>query len=464
MVVKLPPRPPGWRWLTGHLGEFSRDRLGFMVRCAREYGDMTRIRLGHHRVYLANHPDLVEEVLVAKSRHFIKHFALRLNPEILGKGLLTSEGDFWLRQRRLIQPAFVRSRLAAYGPAMVAAADRVLDEWQPGEARDVAKEMARITLDIAAKTLFDADAHGSAGEVSGALQYMLDSYLVRFNRFLLPVPTWLPTPRNIAVRRARLRLDAIIYGYIRRRRQCGEDKGDLLSILLHARDEGDGTGMTDRQVRDEAMTLFLAGHETTALALSWTWYLLATNPEAEQRLMAELRQTLAGRTPTVADLPQLRYAEAIVMESMRLRPPIYAFGREALDDCEIGGFHVPKKATILMSQWVVQRDPRWWSEPEKFQPERWLDDRVHDIPKYAYFPFGGGPRLCIGNTFAMMETVLVLATIAQRFRFTVAAGHPVVPQATFTLRPLHGIPAIITPRARTEAPPSVSLEQLPFAS
>jgi cytochrome P450 len=293
---------------------------------------------------------------------------------------------------------------------------------------------------------------------------MLDSYLVRFNRFLLPVPPWLPTPRNVAVRRARLRLDAIIYGYIRRRRQCGEDKGDLLSILLHARDEGDGKGMTDRQVRDEAMTLFLAGHETTALALSWTWYLLATNPEAEQRLMTELRQTLAGRTPMVADLPQLRYAEAIVMESMRLRPPIYAFGREALDDCEIGGFHVPKKTTILMSQWVVQRDPRWWSEPEKFQPERWLGDCAQSVPKYAYFPFGGGPRLCIGNTFAMMETVLVLATIAQRFRFTVAAGHPVVPQATFTLRPLHGIPAVIAPRARTEAPGSVSLKHLPAAS
>ena len=415
MAAKLPPRPPGGRWFTGHLGEFSRDRLGFMVRCARDYGDMTAVRIGPHSVYFANHPDYVEEVLVDKSRHFIKHFALRLNPEILGKGLLTSEGDFWLRQRRLIQPAFVRSRLAAYGPAMVAAAERVLAEWRPGETRDVAKEMARITLDIAAKTLFDADAHSSADEVRDALQYMLDSYLVRFNRFLLPVPPWLPTPRNVAVRRARLRLDAIIYGYIRQRRQSGEDKGDLLSILLHARDEDDGAGMTDRQVRDEAMTLFLAGHETTALALSWTWFLLATNPEAEQRLLTELRQTLADQPPTVTDLPRLRYAEAVVMESMRLRPPIYAFGREALDECEIGGFHVPKKTTILMSQWVVQRDPRWFSEPEKFQPERWLDHRAHEFPKYAYFPFGGGPRLCIGNTFAMMETVLVLATIAQRY-------------------------------------------------
>src|SRR5262245_29465339 len=243
MVATLPPRPPG-RFLTGHLGEFSRDRLGYMVRCAREYGDVTAVRLGPHRVYLVNHPHLIEEVLVTKSRHFIKHFALRLNPLILGKGLLTSEGDFWLRQRRLIQPAFVRGRLAAYGPAMVAAAERVLAEWTPGETRDIANEMMRITLDITAKALFDADAHESAGEVRDALKYMLDSFLVHFNRFLLPIPRWMPTPRHLALRRALRRLDRIIYGYIRQRRQCGEDKGDLLSILLHARDEDDGKGMT----------------------------------------------------------------------------------------------------------------------------------------------------------------------------------------------------------------------------
>jgi cytochrome P450 len=425
---------------------------------------MTAFRLGHLRVYLANNPKFIEEVLVEKSRHFIKHFALRMNPGILGKGLLTSESDFWLRQRRLIQPAFARNRLAAYGPPMVAAAERVLDEWTPGDTRDIANEMSRITLDITAKALFDADAHESAGEVRDALKYMLDSFLVRFNRFLLPIPLWVPTPRNLAMRGALRRLDRIIYGYIRQRRQCGEDKGDLLSILLHARDEDDGKGMTDQQVRDEAMTLFLAGHETTALALSWTWYLLATNPAAERYLVAELRSVLNGRTPTGADLPRLRYAEAVMTESMRLRPPVYAFGREALDDCEIGGYHVPRKTTILMSQWVVQRDPRWFPEPEKFLPERWLDDRAQRVPKYAYFPFGGGQRLCIGNTFALMETVLVLATIAQRYRFTLAEGHEVVPQATFTLRPKHGIYSVITPRTRTEHVPQVSLKDLPVAS
>jgi cytochrome P450 len=444
MPAVVPPSPPG-SLLTGNAAEFRRDRLAFMMRCAREYGDVTATRLGHRRVLLVNHPDLIEEVLVTHSRHFIKHFALRLNPLVLGNGLLTSENDFWLRQRRLIQPAFNRSRLAAYGPPMVAAAERVLAEWTPGETREMLSEMSRITLDIAAKTLFDADVHDSANEVRDALQFMLECFTARFAR-LVPIPIWVPTPRNLRVRSAVRRLDAIIYGFIKQRRQCGKDKGDLLSILLHARDESDGQGMTDQQVRDEAMTLFLAGHETTALALAWTWYLLATHPEAEERLLAELHEVLGGRTPTVDDLPRLRYTDAIITESMRILPPIYAFGREAVDDCEIGGYQVPKGTTILMSQWVVHRDPRWFDEPEKFQPERWLNDLAQRLPKYAYFPFGGGPRLCVGNTFALIETALVLATIAPRFRFTLQPGHPVVPWATFTLRPLHGILAPITPR------------------
>jgi cytochrome P450 len=444
MGVMLPPSPPG-RLLTGQLHDFQHDRLRYMTRCVREYGDVTALRLGPRRVFLVNHPDPIEEVLVTKSRHFIKHFALRLNPLVLGKGLLTSEGDFWLRQRRLIQPAFVRSRLAAYGPTMVTAAERVLAEWKPGETRDMASEMSRITLDITAATLFGGDAHDSANEVRDILQFMQESFLVRFSR-IIPIPIWIPTPHNLHARKQVRRLDEIVYGFIKQRRQSGEDKGDLLSILLHARDEGDGQGMSDQQVRDEAMTLFLAGHETTALALAWTWYLLATHPEVEHRLLTELAEVLAGRPATVEDIPRLKYTEAVVTEAMRVLPPVYAIGREALDDCEIGGFRVPSKTTILMSQWVVHHDPRWFHEPEKFQPERWLGDMVHRLPKYAYFPFGGGPRLCVGNTFAMMELVLVLATIAPRFRFTLKPDHAIIPWATFTLRPLHGIPAPIAPR------------------
>jgi cytochrome P450 len=445
MGMPVPPSPPG-RWLIGHLREFQGDRLACMRRWAREFGDVVAVRLGPRQIYLVNHPEAIEEVLVTQSRHFMKHFALRLNPLVLGNGLLTSEGDFWLRQRRLIQPAFVRGRLAAYAPVMVAATERVLGEWQQGETRDVTTEMMRITLDIAARALFGADAHESAGRVREALQYMLKSFVYRFTH-LVTAPIWVPTPRNLRIRRAVGQLDEIIYGFIQQRRQSTADTGDLLSILLNARDEGDGQGMTDRQVRDEAMTLFLAGHETTALALAWTWYLLATHPEVEAQLLAELTTVLGGRAPTVADLPRLRYTEAVVTESMRILPPVYAIGREALDDCLIGGYRVAKGTTILMCQWVVHRDPRWFAEPEKFDPGRWLGDLPQRLPKYAYFPFGGGPRLCIGNTFAMMESVLVLATIAQRFKFTVVPSHPVVPWATFTLRPLHGIPAVVTPRS-----------------
>jgi cytochrome P450 len=444
MPLTQPPGPTG-EFLKGSLKDFQGDRLAFVTRCAREYGDIVSIRLGYRRIFLVNHPELIEEVLVSKSKHFSKHFALRLNPLVLGNGLLTSEGEFWLRQRRLIQPAFIRSRLAAYGPTMVRAAERVLKEWKPGETRDIANEMMRITLDIAAQTLFGSDALDSAGEVREALRFMQENFVRRFGR-IVNIPIWVPTPNNLRARKSVRKLDDIIYGFIRRRRQSKENRGDLLSILLHARDEDDGKGMTDRQVRDEAMTLFLAGHETTALALGWTWYLLASNPEAEARLADELRDVLGVRPPTVADLPRLRYTEAVVSESLRIMPPVYTIGREAIDECDLGGFRVPRKTTILMSQWVVHRDPRWFTEPEKFQPERWLEDLQNPLPRFAYFPFGGGPRLCVGNTFALMEAALVLATIAQRYRFTLLPGHPIEPVASFTLRPKHGIRAVVSPR------------------
>jgi len=230
-----------------------------------------------------------------------------------------------------------------------------------------------------------------------------------------------------------------LFGFIRQRRAQPSNRGDLLSLLLAARDE-EGGGMTDRQVRDEAMTLFLAGHETTALVLSWAWYLLAQHPEAEEKLAAEVRQVLGDRDPTVEDCPRLKYAEMVALEAMRLYPPAYVIGREAIVDCEIGGYRVRRGTTLLMSQWVVQRDARFFAEPERFRPERWGEDAIKSLPKFAYFPFGGGPRLCIGNTFAMMELVLVLAAIAQRFHFRLQAGAKVATLPTFTLRPKPGIP------------------------
>jgi len=411
----------------------------------REYGDVVGLRFGHRRVYLVNHPDLLEEILVTQSRHFIKNFALRINPLVFGKGLLVSEQEFWLKQRRLIQPAFSRNRLAGYSQVMIDATQSMLASWKPGETRDIYTDMMRLTLAITARTLFDAEVDGDASEVSNALHLLQENFLVRINSLLL-LPIWVPTPQNLRLRRIIRKLDEIIFRFIRQRRQNPVEKPDLLSILLQARDEDDGTGMTDRQVRDEAMTLFLAGHETTALALSWTWYLLAGHPEVEEKLQAEMDAVLAGRVPTFEDLPRLKYAEKVIQESMRYYPPVYLIGREAIDECVIGGFRVKRGTTLLMSQWLIHRDPRFFEQPEKFIPERWTEEFARTMPKFAYFPFGGGPRLCIGNTFAMMEMVLVLADIAQRFRFTAKAGHDVTLWPSFTLRPRNGIPATLVER------------------
>jgi cytochrome P450 len=440
-VAGVPPGPRG-TWLGGHLADFRRDRLAFLLRTAREFGDVVSLRLGPHRIILLSHPSLIEEVLVTQARHFTKHFALRINPLVLGKGLLTSEGDLWLRQRRLIQPAFQRTRMAHYGSCMPAYTNRLVDSWQDGGARDIVPEMMLLTLQIAAKILFDAEVTDEARAVGEALTLLQESFLSRFNS-LVPPPLWLPVPANLRLRRAVRRLDEILYGFIRRRRQSDEDRGDLLSLLLHARDEDDRTGMTDRQVRDEAMTLFLAGHETTALSLSWAWFLLAAHPEAEKRLHAEVDDVLAGRVATVEDLQRLRFTEAVILEAMRLYPPAYVIGREAIHECEVAGYRVSRGTTILMSQWVVHRDSRFFGSPEMFLPERWLGDEAKQLPKYAYFPFGGGPRLCIGNNLAMMEAVLVLATLTQRIRFMLRPGKTVEPWPTFTLRPRNGVPVVL---------------------
>jgi cytochrome P450 len=439
----LPPGPKG-RLLTGHLREFRGDRLAFYARCAREFGDVVALRFVSRPVWLISHPDLIESVLVAQARNFIKHFALRLNPLVLGKGLLTSEGDFWLRQRRLLQPAFQRQRLASFAPDMVAAAERLLAGWTPGRTVNVDGEMMRLTLDITGRTLFGADVTGDAADVGEALRVLQETFLALFTS-LVPVPPWLPTPTNLRLRRAVRRLDAILYRLIAERRRGGGDRGDLLSLLLHARDEEDGRGMTDRQVRDEAMTLFLAGHETTALALSWTWYLLGLHPEAEARLVEEWRQVLGGRNPAFDDLPQLRYTERVLLESLRLYPPAPTIGREALAPCTVGDYRVPRGTTLLLSPWVVHRDPRWYDRPEEFLPERWAEGGSQR-PKYAYFPFGGGPRLCIGSHFALMEAALVLATLGQHYRFALVPEHPVALWPTVTLRPRYGIRAVLERR------------------
>ncbi|HYV34929.1 MAG TPA: cytochrome P450 [Gemmataceae bacterium] len=441
----LPPGPDG-QWLFGSLRDFRRDILGFYTHCAKNYGDIVPYRLGFQRLCLLNHPDFTELVLTTDNKNYDKRtYILKLLTPVLGNGLLTSEGDFWLRQRRLIQPAFHKQRIHTYGNVMVEYTLRMLARWQHGESRDLHADMMRLALEIVGKTLFDADVANDAKEVGDCLEVVMDRFIRRWEG-LIPVPDWLPTPANLHFKRTLRQLDAIIYKMIAQRRQSGEDRGDLLSLLLQARDEDDGTGMTDLQLRDEAMTLFLAGHETTANALSWTWYLLAQHPEVETKLLQELDTVLHGLPPTVADLPRLVYCEHVLMEAMRLYPPAYGFGRLAKVDCAIGGYRIPNGTTVILCPWVTHRDARWFDDPLAFRPERWAGDAAKRMPRYAYFPFGGGPRQCIGNAFAMMEATLVLATVAPHYHFTLRPDPPVTPRAVVTLRPAHGIPVVISCR------------------
>jgi len=425
--------------LFGNLADLNRDQLGFYTRCAREYGDLVPLRLGRTPALLVYHPDAIEEVLVARNRDFIKSWGVRLLRAFLGDGLFLAEGDLWLRQRRLMQPAFHRQRVATYGEVMIDQVARWTGDWRDGLVVDIHEEMMGVTRAIVAKTLFDADVSRDAQVIGEASQFVLEYFGKRLGGPRAFLPLWLPTPENLQRHLAIRRLDKVVYRMIDDRRRSREARGDLLSILLAAQDADDGSRMTDRQVRDEVMTLFMAGHETTAVALSWTWYLLSQHPDADARLADELRDVLGGRVPATTDLPALRFTEMVVTESMRLFPPAYGIGRGAVRATEIAGHPVEAGTIVIIPTWVVHRDARWFDDPEAFRPERWADDASRRLPRFAYVPFGGGPRQCIGNTFAMMEAVLILATVAQRFRPTLPSGQRVRPAPSITLRPARGI-------------------------
>ena len=433
--MSVAPRPI---WPGGHMGVFARDRLGFMERTAREYGDIVRLDFNGYPVFLVSSPQVIEEVLVLKNRSFTKGRGLGRTRRILGNGLLTSEGEFWRRQRRLAQPAFHARRIEAYGEIMFELTQKMLANWQEGQVRDVHQDMMTLTLAIVARALFGFDIDGEgARRVRAALEVGLHHFNHQGRTFYL-IPEWLPTPENLRFEKAARTLDEVVYEIIRQHRAQGTPSEDLLSMLLEARDE-DGSQMTDTQVRDEVMTLFLAGHETTANALSWAWMLLAQNPEAEGRLHAELDAVLEGRPPRVSDLVNLPYTQNTITEVLRLYPPAYVIDRQAAEEVQIGHVILPAGSTVLMSQWVVQRDPRWYDEPERFRPERWEGDFSRRIPDFAYFPFGGGPRLCIGKPFALQEAALVLASVAQRYRLALEPGHKIAMQTSITLRPRRGI-------------------------
>jgi len=441
--------PPGLK-LNLFLYAFNRFRSHNPIRVfqhlADTYGDAAHYKLGRQHVVFLNSPEYIRQILVVENANFVKERTVRRMKMLVGEGLITSENPFHRKQRLLAQPAFYRQRIAGYADSIVHKAAILHHRWKNGQQLDISLAMMHLTLDIIAKTLFDSEVAAEVAEISSEV-----NAIMRLYNFLVMVPyaemlQHYPLPGMRRFRRARSRLDRIVYRMIREHREDNRDRGDLLSMLLAARYE-DGSAMPDLQVHDEVMTIFLAGYETLANALTWTWYLLSQNPEAESKLHEEVDSVLGMRDATYNDVPNLRYTEMVLAESMRLYPPAWAMGRLALDDFELGPYFLPKGTTVFLCQYVVHRDPRYFPDPERFDPERWTPEAKASRPRFSYFPFGGGARQCIGESFAGMEGVLILATLARRWRLRLVPGHPVEPQPLITLRPKHGMKMILEERA-----------------
>ena len=405
-----------------------------------------RTRFAQFRIFLLFGPDHVLHLLQKNPTAYSKDGYLHIEP-LTGRGLLTSEGEFWRRQRRFAQPAFHRHRLRRMSGTMTAATEEMLDKWErhlaerPGEPLEISTEMSRLTLGIVSRTLFSTDVSGEAEGVGKALEFALQDGFSRVGRFLA-LPFGVPTPANRRHLAAIRTLDRIVYGLIDGRLESGEKKDDLLGMLLEARDAETGVGMGRKQLRDEIITTLSAGYETTARALTWTFYLMDKNPEETARLREELEDVLGVRNPTYEDLSSLEYTGRFIRESMRLYPPVWGLARLAREDDEIGGCYIPKASRLIISAYITHRHPDLWESPETFDPDRFTPARSEGRPKYAYFPFGGGPRRCIGVNFATLEATLVVAMVARRFRLSLVPGHTVETEPSFTLRPRYGMPML----------------------
>ncbi len=432
---------PEYAWFGAGLKELRRDRLEF-VRNLAQYGDISRWQLiGPIQFYMLNHPDYVHEVLVKQRDVFIKEPEdLKQLRRFLGNGLLTNEGADHRRQRKLIQPAFHHQRLKSYAATMVEFGEALLRTWTSGAVLNIDAEMTKLTLEIVAKVLFSANvSEAEAAAVSAALDE-LQAAMTQLEQMVVPVPEWVPIPANRRIRAATSIIDKVVYRVIEERRSSGAEHVDLLDTLLHTRYEDNGELMSVQQVRDEVITLFLAGHETTANALTWTFYLLAQHRDAVERLHAELDSVLAGRSPTVDDLPNLTWTEMIIKESLRLYPPAWGLSlRVSQTEVQLGPYTLPAKSAVGIFPYTLHRDPRWWPNPERFDPERFTPEAERSRPRYAYIPFGGGDRICIGNAFAMMEATLLLATLAQRFDLYLQPNQTVELEPLITLGPADGI-------------------------
>jgi len=449
-----PIRPPGphINLVLAAIGQlfpkrFPFDPLVFGLDIARQYGDIAHYAVGPLHVYQLTHPDFARQILVEEPE---KYFKARLIKQAFGpfagQGLLTSDGAVWKRQRKLIQPAFHHGQLVRYAAFMVDHATQTAGSFEEGMLVEIPEEMAKLTLAIVVQTLFGADVTRDAKEVGGLMVAVLDAANDRLNS-VVRLPSWVPTRRNREEKRALRRIDQLLNRFIAEHRASREAPADLLSVLLAATDEESGIGMSDSQLHEEMMTLFLAGHETTAMAMTWTWYLLSQHPQVEARLVDELSQVLQGRAPTIGDLAQLPYTEMVVRESMRLYPPAPGVAREPIEDVRIGGYDVPRGSLVTVNTYAMHRDRRFFEDPERFDPERFGPGWEERIDRYAFLPFGGGPRVCIGNGFAMMEARLLLATIAQRWRFSLEPGQEILPMQLVTVRPKHGMKMRVTRRA-----------------
>ena len=447
--------PPGPAYILPYrlLRKFLRDPLKVLIDISHTYGDIAHFKFGRQNVYLLNHPDYIEDVLVTNYKNFIKSRGLQVSKRLLGNGLVTSEGEYHDKQRHLIQPTFYPKRIKSYADIMVNQAIDMCNSWHDGTILDIHKEMIKLTLAIICKTVLGYDIEPGHDEVGDALKTCMQY----FNRLLMPFGELIEKipllPINKGFQTAKRDLDSIVYRMIKEHRKK-LDKGhekkedyDLLSTLLQAQDEEAGIGrMTDEQLRDEVMTIFLAGHETTANALTWTYYLLSEHPTIESKLQEELHSIFGSNrtTITVDDVPRLEYTEKILTESMRLYPPAWALGRQVIDDYKVGGYSIPEGSIILMSQYVMHRNPRYFPEPNRFYPDRWTEEFKKQLPRFSYFPFGGGIRGCVGEPFAWLEAILLLATISRQWRMKHVPSHKVELKALITLRPKYGMQMKLT--------------------
>lgn len=438
--------------LVGNTLQLQRDPLGFIMRVATEYGDVARYRLGNVTFNQVSHPDGAQRILQENHHNYIKGDMFDILRQLAGDGLFTSEGDLWLRQRRLMQPAFHRRRIAGFGEVMSGRTLDMLARWDQradtSQPLNVAEEMTALTMAIISETMFGAHLDTDTHAVSEAITLLLADINFRFQLPFYPSLRW-PTLRNRRTLAAMRTVDDVVLGIIEQRRRSGEQRDDLLGMLMEMVDEETGQGMSDKQLRDEVVTIFVAGHETTAVALTWAFYLLSQNLGAEAELHAELDQVLAGRAPGAADVPNLRYTRMIIDETLRLYPPAWITNREAVAEDVVCGYRIPAGAVVAVSPYVIHHSAAWWPDPDRFDPQRFDPDTPHDRPRFAYMPFGGGPHQCIGNTFALMEATLLLATVAQRYRLLLAPGAVVKPQPQTTLRPAGGLPMLL--QSRTES-------------